>query len=228
MEYDYKKYLELAKNLISEFKSNLPERVDPASLSMKSKLPFKAISLREVLFYRITELGEVAIELFERKKVVSAFIMTRSVMETAGMLCLLCKKIEKVVDDRNVGGIDDFLMKALFGAKDGKGPTEALNILTAINHTNNKVDNFRDVYDSLSEFAHPNWSGVSGAYSKIDKENIWVDLGAEVKEIPLCIGLSPLVGTLEFFTVVYNNMADYLPNFVEICDEDIERKQTQQ
>ena len=117
-------------------------------------------------------------------------------------------------------------MKALFGAKDGRGPAEAVNILTAINHVNKEVENFKNIYDSLSEFAHPNWSGVSGSYSKIDKENIWLDLGIEVREVPLIIGLLPLVGTLEFFKIYYNKMVDVLPDFIKICEDDIMKKQT--
>lgn len=220
------KDIETAKRLVLAFKDNLPKRVDPASLTLNSKLPFKAVSLREVILYRMTELGEVAIELFEKKKMVSAFIIVRAASETVAMLYWLHKKMKNVVVNQKVGDIDDFLMKVSFGRKDDKELPEPYNILTAIKHIDKEFKGFEGAYNSLSEFAHPNWSGCSGSYSRINKKNVWLDLGTEVREVPLDIGLSPLIGALEIFYVYYAKIGDLIPDFIKICDDDIARKQT--
>lgn len=55
---DPKEYLSHSKRLVNEFKLNLPKKVYAADLSVKSKIPFKAVPLREVLLYRVTELAE--------------------------------------------------------------------------------------------------------------------------------------------------------------------------
>jgi len=96
---------------------NLPKKISAASLSHHSKLPFKAFSLRGVLVHRITDLTEVAIDLYEADKVVPAIIMTRSVFETTAVLYLLYKKIKKAAMTKMLGVIDDFLMKSLFGGR---------------------------------------------------------------------------------------------------------------
>lgn len=216
--YDAKNDIDRAKALISEFKKNLPARVDPISLTLKSKIPYKAVSLRELLFHRITELGESAIELYEKKRIISAFIITRAVMETTALFYWMHKEFKIVVDNDSIEGIDDFLMKLLFGWKDNKDLKEPYNILKAVDQINKKVPYFRRAYDMLSEFTHPNYCGVHGAYGKIDKKNIWMDLGSENKDVPIISGLSPLVGSLELFTYYYDEMTDLLPKFQTVCD----------
>jgi len=214
-----KKELAKSKQLSRRLSSNLPKKIEAASLSHYSKLPFKAFSLREALIHRIAELSEVAVELFESEKSVSAIIMTRAVYETTSVLYWLYKSLEKVCTKKDLGNIDEFFMKSLFGSKNGEGSLESYNILTAIDHTDKDFKGYRNAYDSLSEFAHPNWPGLSGAYSKLNREKIILELGKEVVNIPLSVALPLLVGALTLFIDYYNEMETYLLQFNEICDK---------
>ena len=214
-----KKELAKAKQLSRRLSSNLPKEIEAASLSLYSKLPFKAFSLREVLIHRITELSEVAVELFELKKIVPAIIMTRAVFETTAVLYWLYKSIKQVCATKELGNIDEFFMKSLFGSKNEERLIESYNILTAINHTDKDFQGYRNAYNSLSEFAHPNWSGLFGAYSKLNREKIILELGKEVGNIPLSVALPLLLGALTLFIDYYNEMETYLLQFNEICDE---------
>ena len=223
-EFDPKECLSRAQGLIREFKLNLPKKIYAADLSVKSKIPFKAVPLREVLLYRLTELAEVACMLYEENRIVSAFIMTRCVMETVAMLYWLYKRIEQVVQSNDLGDMDTFLMRAMFGWRDDSMPAQAFNILKAIDQMDKQFPSYRALYDSLSEFTHPNWSGVHGAYARIDKENFAEDLGPEFTEPPLVIGLLPLATSLEAFKFYYNKLSDMFPAFIKICDADIDKK----
>ena len=214
-----KKELAKAKQLSRRLSSNLPKKIEAASLSHYSKLPFKAFSLREVLIHRITELSEVTVELFELKKIVPAIIMTRAVFETTAVLYWLYKSIKQVCATKELGNIDEFFMKSLFGSKNEERLIESYNILTAINHTDKDFQGYRNAYNSLSEFAHPNWSGLFGAYSKLTQEKIILELGKEVGNIPLSVALPLLLGALTLFIDYYNEMKTYLLQFNEICDE---------
>ena len=214
-----KKELAKAKQLSRQLSSNLPKKIKATSLSDYSKLPFKAFSLRGVLIHRITELSEVAIELFELKKIVPAIIMTRAVFETTAVLYWLYKSIKQVCATKEIGNIDEFFMKSLFGSKNEERLPESYNILTAINHTDKDFQGYRNAYNSLSEFAHPNWSGLFGAYSKLNQEKIILELGKEVGNIPLSVALPLLLGALTLFIDCYNEMETYLLQFNEICDE---------
>jgi len=214
-----KKELAKAKQLSRRLSSNLPKEIEAASLSLSSKLAFKAFSLHEVLIHRIAELSEVAVELFELKKIVPAIIMTRAVFETTAVLYWLYKSIKQVCATKELGNIDEFFMKSLFGSKNEERLPESYNILTAINHIDKDFQGYRNAYNSLSEFAHPNWSGLSGAYSKLNQEKIILELGKELGNIPLSVALPLLLGALTLFIDYYNEMETYLLQFNEICDE---------
>ena len=41
---------------VKSFKASLPETVDPRDISLKAKIPFKALVYREALLHRVTEL----------------------------------------------------------------------------------------------------------------------------------------------------------------------------
>jgi len=216
--------LSRAKEVTEEFRQNLPKKIYAASLSVKSKIPFKAVPLREALVHRLTELAEVACALYDQKKTVSAFIITRSVMETAAMLYWLHKKIQAVVASNELGDIDIFLMRTMFGWRDDTMPAQAFNILKPIDELDKQFPGYRGLYEALSEFTHPNWSGVHGAYAKTDQKNFMENLGSEFTQLPLAIGLQPLVASLEIFKFYYNQLSEMFPEFIRICDADIDKK----
>ncbi len=221
---EFKEGLTTVKDLIEELKSILPKRIYAASLSLKSKIPFKAVSLREALLHRLVDLSCVAYDLYMRDKSIPAFIMTRAVMETQALLFSLHKKIKKVVAAEQLGDVDAFLMDALLGWRDGSMPAKAPNILKAVDEVDRTFTGYRKLYENISEFVHPNWSGCHGAYAKINKKNYTVDLGSEFSEVPTIIGLSALKASLAAFKYYYNDLAELLPAFIEICDADIEEK----
>ncbi len=220
--FDSVKSLSQCKELIRELESKLPKRIDAATLSLKSKLPFKAYTLAGVLVHRITDLGNATCQLYDLNKIVPAFIITRSIMETVAMLFWLHKRVKTVVESKTVGEIDHFLMRALFGSREISDdlPTP-YNVLTAIDELVKEISSYRRAYDSLSEFLHPNFSGVHGSYAKLDMDRYWVDLGSEFAQVPLVMGLSCLWGSLGIGKHYYNELSSLLPAFVEVCDADI-------
>ena len=68
---------------------------------------------------------------------------------------------------------------------------ESYNVLTAVNRLDKEFGGLRQMYDNLCEFTHPNWSGVMGSYSKIDKQEYTLYLGKEHGKPPLAFGLGP-------------------------------------
>lgn len=176
------------------------------------------VGLREVLSYRIVEFGEVASDLYEAKKRVSAFTLTRQVLETVSMVFWLHQEVKRVVDNKQIGEIDDFLMKSSFGRRDEES-LQAFNILKAVDKMDKKIPHFRDGYNLLSEYVHPNWSGCLGAYSKIDFEEELVYYGRNIRGMPLKIGLGLLVSSLELYDFYYLEIKDLMPEFTKICDK---------
>ena len=76
MEQDESTLVGRAKELVAEFQGDLTSRVDRASISLKAKIPLKALALREALMYRMTDVAEGACQLYEMSS--SNLIMTRT------------------------------------------------------------------------------------------------------------------------------------------------------
>ena len=78
--------LDYVKALTQQIVASLPQRLDPATISLTAKLPFRAMSLREALIHRVADLSEAAVRLYESGQTLPAFVITRALMETAASL----------------------------------------------------------------------------------------------------------------------------------------------
>lgn len=207
------------KSFSEQINKRLPDEIIAASLSHNSKLPFKAFSLRALLIHRVAELSQTAITLFESSQLVSATIMTRAVYESTAVLYWLYEKIRNVSVTGELGNTDEFLMKSLFGGRDDKAPVLGYNVLTAIDHINKEFASYKESYDILSNYAHPNWPGLMGAYSKLDKKKMTLHLGKQAGNVPISVALPLLAASLKLFIHYYDDMEKYLLQFNKICDD---------
>jgi hypothetical protein len=82
-------------------------------------------------------------------------------------------------------------------------------------------------YDILSEYAHPNWSGTTGLYSKIDRENFSVDFGQNPRDLesPKHVGVINLSVALGLFEHTYNDLGEEYPAFVRLCEAALDKQQ---
>ncbi len=212
------------KSFLKQINQRLAEKIAAYDLGYKSKLPFKAMSLHELLLHRVADLSEAAIDLFELRKLVPAAIITRAVYETTAILYSLRVRIEEVIRTKDVDDIDQFFMKSLFGGRVENAPIECTNILGAVDRINKKFNRFRDSYDALSEYAHPNWSGLMGSYGNLVKETATLYLGRKASKISLMTALPLLAASHAIFLHDYDEIKRRLPEFNNICEENIARK----
>ena len=202
--------LALAKQLASNIRGSLLKQLYVGSYTLKSKLPFKAASFREVLFHRVSDIADVAIELYENERLVPAFIATRAVVETTAVLYWLYEKSRDFLEKPDEDSFDEFLMKGMLGSKDGTTKYESYNVLKSVDRLDKEFKGLREMYETLCEFTHPNWSGVMGSYSKLEKEKHTLHLGKGHRKPPLAFGVGPLIGSLAIFQDYYNALADVL------------------
>lgn len=214
--------LSQAKELAESVRASLINEVYAGSLTLNSKLPFKAISLRELLHHRLSDLVDVSIQLCEANLLVSAFVMARAVVETTAMLFWLHKKTVEFNKTKDVGVFDQFLMKGMFGSKDAEGPVLPHNILSAVDHLEKKSNGFRHMYDILCEFTHPNYAGVLGTYGWIDESKHMVYLGKHHQELPAFFAVGPLTICMELFKEYYNKLSEEF----KVCNDYFEQHPT--
>jgi len=218
--------LEKAKLYVKGLSTGLVSRTDPAQVSVIAKIPYKALEIREALLYRATDLADAACLLFEKENVVSAACITRAFQETLAVLFFINRKVKKAIKDKDVPQLDEVLMKTLMGAKNNPDMPDPVNILTMIDMVDKEIPHFRAVYDNLSELSHPNWAGTLGIYTRINKEKVWTDFGRNIKlgESTKAQSVLSLFAGLELIVHIYDEFADFLPDLVKICEDEIRSK----
>lgn len=198
--------LQEARQLADAIASSLPDRIQIAALTLKSKLPFKALSIRELLIHRVSPLATAAVDLFERDQVIPAVVLTRAVVETVAVLYYFYERLRRFLDDKNTSELDDFLMSCLFGSRNNPNPDwpASINVLTFVNHVEKTIPGFRAIYDSLCEQTHPNWAGTLGAFGQFDWERFELKLGPTDRTPPMETGVRALSSALMVFHLYYN------------------------
>jgi len=206
--------------------SKLPKRNDPASVSLKAKIPYKALDYREALIWRFVELCRCALEHFNEEDLATATILTRAALETVAALWYLNRKIKSVIDKNSVGDVDDYLMRLLMGSKTDTAMPDPINVLTFIQKVDAEINGFRKQFDELSEFSHPNWAGTGMLYSKPNTEKMWTDFGKNLSNLESVkeVGTINLNIAMEMFEHSYNQISDMMPTFIQICERELESK----
>jgi hypothetical protein len=198
-----------------------PTSLDGFAISSISKLPFKALRYRESLLWRIAQLGRSAFENFESNKLASAILLTRAVTETSAALWYLSVKLKAAVEAKELGSIDDSLVKLLMGSRTDAALPQAISVLTFIAHVERDLEGFSEQYNRLSEFAHPNWAGTTLLFSKLDESGTVADFGENIRagESAKTTGAVNLSVSLAMFEATYNSITDLMPEFVFLCEQ---------
>ena len=183
-------------------------RVDAASLTRRSKIPFKIFSLKELLLHRMTALAESALHLYESDRRVPSYLIIRATQETAAAVFNLRGKCSVYLNEKDLDTFDDYLMKGLAGGRDVTAKVTAINVITLVDKVDKEYPGYREMYDLLCEYAHPNFYGVLDAFGKVNAEQLWLDLGDEIQKPRPAIGLAPLLGALSIFEESYNEIND--------------------
>ncbi len=162
--------------LITELNENIPSSVLGNQFENIDLL--RATVLRESIFLRIKELAESIFDNCLKDRFVSSVILLRALMETEAFFVRFLSKLEQAIKNKKFNEIQEFLTNALRGtrskvakvAKEKFDRPTSTNILTAIDNMNAKIPFYRDQYDFLSEFSHPNSAGLNKKYCRLDRE----------------------------------------------------------
>lgn len=140
---------------------------------------------RQALLHRISDLASAALVMFEQGRLVPGCTLTRSVYETVAQLYLFHKKLAAAVEAKKLADFLEHLDKGAFGSKDGTTDAQAIQVLTAIDHLDKEFTGLRSDYDHLCEYAHPNFKGGLGCYTRFEIPAYNVSFGLNPQSLPM-------------------------------------------
>lgn len=213
--------LEILKEVVTILENSLPTEILLAI--SKAIDPCRAHVFREACLHRIAELAGSAYEAFHKKKLITAFTLCRSIMETEALFWDFVTMLEDALRKQSISKIRKFLTKAMLGAKIQTGDVISSmtphHVLTLVRDGMGKqIKGYFNQYEFLSEFAHPNAAGVIKAYVKLDWEKHMAYLGLNHDKIFPDLALPKLVGSLQAFIPCYDNSAKLLSQFIPLCE----------
>lgn len=164
----------------------------------KWKATYRSKVLRELTFWRVTDLLNQMVVLSYSGHVLGARILLRSTIETLGILIYLNQKT-KAVREGKVEFIkfSDMTSQLMLGSKNKTTRFEAINVTHTIleKWCEKKYPGIFSIYTGLCESAHPNYEGVCFGYSYVNEkeyetvfENRWTELyGDGLEKLTLAI-----------------------------------------
>jgi hypothetical protein len=164
--------------IIKNWKNTLCPEIDAGGLFTRNrvvhkwKAPLRALLLRESVAWRLQELLEQSLILYENSQILGARILLRSAFETIAILVYLNQEIHQVLN--GVTNFHDFSDKTsllLLGSRNNTTDLDSINILTVIKKANKRYPRLEEWYISLCESAHPNYEGTLFGYSTTDADN---------------------------------------------------------
>lgn len=210
-------------NLIKELEINLPKEIDETISGGRKSTISKALNIRAGLMYRAYDLSCSSLLIIECN-LVSGKLLARSLFETSAMLAYLNLKINTFIKTKNLEKFNEKLEQLLLGSRIGEEPI-SINVMDFIRSVEKQVkelEGFENYFDTLCEFAHPNFSGTSGSFGRLEVAKttyslIPDDFEQQKKDTinALCFGLN----VLKYFSLEIYDNTDKL---IEIYNEVIE------
>jgi hypothetical protein len=142
------------------------------STAHKWKAPFRSFVLRESVFWRLQDLLTQSNALHQFGHALGARILLRSGFETVATLIYLNQLTASVLDGKlDFHAFSEKTSVLLLGSRNRTTKHTAQSILTVLEKCDKRYPGLKNLYDDLSESAHPNFEGICMGYSTVDHDN---------------------------------------------------------
>ncbi len=182
--------MNIVEQALADWKNSLPAMIELGGLysrnptAQKWKAPFRSLVLRESVFWRLQDLLTQSYALHQIGHELGARILLRSAFETVATLVYLNQLTASVLDGTlNFHAFSEKTSVLLLGSRNGATRHTARSILTVLEKCDKRYPGLKNLYDDLSESAHPNFEGTCMGYSTVDHDNYvtnfsnrWADL----------------------------------------------------
>jgi hypothetical protein len=167
------KNIEHAMKGLAVWKKHRRNKISPLCKNIAFRPTFNADFYRESVFHRFIELVESTYTLYRSEQFLAAIITARSCQETISILNFINIKLEHLSKTEDLKHfVESFKRLTLGFCQDEEFP-EKISVMTCIDSVDKKLEGkFRQHYNLLSEYAHPNYSGTFGVFGQPNHETL--------------------------------------------------------
>jgi DNA-binding XRE family transcriptional regulator len=195
-------------NLIQNYLDNSHKMLKCLEEKLHTYLPFdewnihtKISAIKTSLLHSIVDLAKETLLDYENNKLIKSAIVARAAFEREIVLYSLYLLVKESID--NEAPINERDLNKLIGSRGEFAVVPATNIITLRDHQikNEFPDVEREmvnIYDALSNLAHPNYEGVLDAYMNVEQDKKKLNFGLHDKGN---IGLAVLAGINKALTL---------------------------
>lgn len=215
--------LVLLQKILHSLEEAKVTKIDPAQISLESKTAFKIATFRETMLWRYCETLRGVVGAMKEELNLPAVILCRSGLEVAAISYYFGKMLAASVEKSNISEADELVTKMILGSKEKGWDYQAVNILTALDHTDREFSGMRKLYDSLSEYSHPNWHGSGNLFARNDAQKLITRFGISKEKDKQVNGLliSASMISIHVASSSIDKIADLIPKFANLHEEKI-------
>lgn len=225
--------LDQLEQAIVGYEESLCPEIDAGGLFARShtahkwKATYRTIVLRELVSWRFIDLIRQSLLLEKNNHFIGSRVLIRSAIETLALLISSVRKMENIV--RTGQGFHEYSRKTvnlLLGSKASDCTHDAVNVMTVIELASKKHPELLDAYETLSETAHPNFDGLSWAYSRVTDQGMHTKFGVYSAKIYQRLQVPIITMLFGIFESEYNESwpaaFDRFERWIEENDEKLE------
>lgn len=218
----YAEDIDDVNSIIERLSSRRLYRVDPVGRPPTPKVVWNLQCYVQLALHRVVDLSTETSNAWNSKKPVVAIILVRAVIENCAYLYDIASKLRMNIQNNDFQSIHDLIINRMMGSRTIKGLQESVNVMTVIDKVDKTIAGFRDHYEFLCDFCHPNYSGMHGLYGKINKKEKYFDINRDfgMTEQVFTFLLTGILPGLQIFEESMNQIEEMYPEITKLSNED--------
>jgi hypothetical protein len=165
-----KEFSDIEKS-IELLKSKMLDVVRPNVNPITPRIIWKYQIYIQCVLYRTVDLAESILFDWDRKKIGSAFIVSRALFENVSLFYYSAKHLEDLTIEGSFNKLDKFVDELIFSTRlEDTEMFKAISILTIVQKIDKIIPSYLMHYNMLCEYTHPNHLALMGLYGNMENE----------------------------------------------------------
>jgi len=191
---------------------------------IKPKIVWKYEMYNEISLHRVIDFTYNFSKSWNDEFIGVCYNSVRSIYENTAYVYDMQIRIQKLIDAEKYEDINDLINNRIFGTTLKDDFPDITKIMSVIDTVTKDFPPFRDTYERLSQYCHPNYSAMMGLYTSLDNyPSATINRVLGLSESNLNILLNSLLPCLTIYDLSLDNVDKIYPVMCKIFNERFEK-----